>query len=153
MVRAVSGRNKLCEAFSTLGKDDAMSDTGSPGDGEKIRRMAEDEAALSARLRALGQKLDKVQDEAKAAERAQPSNDVNAQGMRLAFRIVSEFVSGVLVGAGLGWLIDYWLGTSPWGMIVLLLLGFVAGVLNVLRAVGKVAQPEARQVSSRGKKN
>ncbi|MCX5576648.1 AtpZ/AtpI family protein [Kaistia terrae] len=129
-----------------------MSDTGSPGDGEKIRRMAEDEAALSARLRALGQKLDKVQEEAKAAERAQPSNDVNAQGMRLAFRIVGEFVSGVLVGAGLGWLIDYWLGTAPWGMIVLLLLGFVAGVLNVLRAVGKVAPPEARQVSSRGKK-
>lgn len=129
-----------------------MSDTGSPGDGEKIRRMAEDEAALSARLRALSQKLDKVQDEAKAAERAQPSNDVNAQGMRLAFRVVGEFVSGVLVGAGLGWLIDYWLGTSPWGMIVLLLLGFVAGVLNVLRAVGKVAQPEARQVSNRAKK-
>ncbi|MCX5520017.1 AtpZ/AtpI family protein [Kaistia defluvii] len=129
-----------------------MSDTGSPSDEEKIRRMAEDEAALSARLRALSQKLDKASEEAKAAERAQPSNEVNAQGMRLAFRIVGEFVSGVLVGAGLGWLFDRWLGTSPWGMIVLLLLGFVAGVLNVLRAVGKVAPPEARQVSSRAKK-
>ncbi|MET4632163.1 AtpZ/AtpI family protein [Kaistia defluvii] len=129
-----------------------MSDTGSPGDEETIKRMAEDEAALSARLRALSQKLDKASEEAKAAERAQPSNEVNAQGMRLAFRIVGEFVSGVLVGAGLGWLFDRWLGTSPWGMIVLLLLGFVAGVLNVLRAVGKVAPPEARQVSSRAKK-
>jgi len=129
-----------------------MSDTGSPGDEEKIRRMAEDEAALSARLRELSQKLDKASEEARAAERAQPSNEVNAQGMRLAFRIVGEFVSGVLVGAGLGWLLDHWLGTSPWGMIVLLLLGFVAGVLNVLRAVGKVAPPEARQVSNRGKK-
>jgi ATP synthase protein I len=129
-----------------------MSDTGSPGDEETIKRMAEDEAALSARLRALSQKLDEASEEAKAAERAQPSNEVNAQGMRLAFRIVGEFVSGVLVGAGLGWLFDRWLGTSPWGMIVLLLLGFVAGVLNVLRAVGKVAPPEARQVSSRAKK-
>jgi len=129
-----------------------MSDTGSPGDEEKIRRMTEDEAALSARLRELSQKLDKASEEARAAERAQPSNEVNAQGMRLAFRIVGEFVSGVLVGAGLGWLLDHWLGTSPWGMIVLLLLGFVAGVLNVLRAVGKVAPPEARQVSNRGKK-
>lgn len=129
-----------------------MSDMGSPGDEEKIKRMAEDEAALSARLRALSHKLDKALDEAQAAERAQPSNEVTARGMSLAFRIVGEFVSGVLVGAGLGWLIDHWLGTSPWGLIVLLLLGFVAGVLNVLRAVGKVAQPEARQVSRRGKK-
>lgn len=129
-----------------------MSDMGSPGDEEKIKRMAEDEAALSARLRALSHKLDKARDEAQATERAQPSNEVTAQGMSLAFRIVGEFVSGVLVGAGLGWLIDHWLGTSPWGLIVLLLLGFVAGVLNVLRAVGKVAQPEARQVSRRGKK-
>jgi ATP synthase protein I len=128
-----------------------MSDTGSPGDGEKIRRMAEDEAALSERLRALSQKLDKAHGEARRAEADDPSARVNAQGMSVALRVVSEFVSGVIVGAGLGWLFDYWLGTSPWGMIILLLLGFVAGVLNVLRSVGKVAQPEARQVSSKGR--
>ncbi|BCP52610.1 ATP synthase protein I [Kaistia sp. 32K] len=129
-----------------------MSDTGSPGDGEKIKRMAEDEAALSERLRALSQKLDKAQGEAKKADADDPSVRVNAQGMSVALRVVSEFVSGVIVGAGLGWMIDHWLGTSPWGMIILLLLGFVAGVLNVLRSIGKVAQPEARQVSSRDKK-
>jgi ATP synthase protein I len=129
-----------------------MSDTGSPGDGEKIRRMAEDEAALSERLRALSQKLDKAHDETKRANADDPSVRVNAQGMSVALRVVSEFVSGVIVGAGLGWLLDRWLGTSPWGMIILLLLGFVAGVLNVLRSVGKVAQPEARQVLSRDKK-
>jgi ATP synthase protein I len=128
-----------------------MSDMGSPGDEDKIRRMAEDEAALSERLRALSQKLDKAHDEAKRAGAGDPSARVNAQGMSVALRVVSEFVSGVIVGAGLGWLIDRWLGTSPWGMIILLLLGFVAGVLNVLRSIGKVAQPEARQVSRRKK--
>jgi ATP synthase protein I len=128
-----------------------MSDMGSPGDEDKIRRMAEDEAALSERLRALSQKLDKAHDEAKRADAGDPSARVNAQGMSVALRVVSEFVSGVIVGAGLGWLIDRWLGTSPWGMIILLLLGFVAGVLNVLRSIGKVAQPEARQVSRRKK--
>ncbi len=47
----------------------------------------------------------------------------------------------MLVGAGLGWLIDRWLGISPWGLIVFLLLGFAAGVLNVMRSAGVVAAP------------
>ena len=42
------------------------------------------------------------------------------------------------MGAGLGWVLDRWLGISPWGMIVFLLLGFAAGVLNVMRAAGVV---------------
>lgn len=55
----------------------------------------------------------------------------------------SEFVAGVLVGAGLGYLLDQFAGTSPWGLIVFLMLGFAAGVLNVLRAAGVVAEPAA----------
>jgi ATP synthase protein I len=35
-----------------------------------------------------------------------------------------------------GWLLDYWLGTTPWGLVVLVMLGFAAGVLNVMRAAG-----------------
>jgi ATP synthase protein I len=54
------------------------------------------------------------------------------------FRLSTELVAGVLVGAAVGWLIDRWLGISPWGMIVFLLLGFAAGVLNVMRAAGVV---------------
>ena len=45
------------------------------------------------------------------------------------------------MGAGLGYLLDRIAGTAPWGMIVFLLLGFAAGVLNVMRATGKVADP------------
>jgi ATP synthase protein I len=122
-----------------------MSDMGVPGDGGDPKRSVEDEAALSARLRALGQKLDKAEAESKRkADIAEPTSG-GMQGMGFALKVASEFASGVLVGAGLGWLIDKWLGTSPWGMILLLMLGFVAGVLNVLRAVGKVAQPEERR--------
>ena len=36
-------------------------------------------------------------------------------------------------------------GTSPWGLIIFLLLGFVAGVLNVLRSAGLVAEPGGPQ--------
>ena len=44
------------------------------------------------------------------------------------------------VGAAIGWLLDRWLGISPWGLIVFLLLGFAAGVLNVMRAAGVVRE-------------
>jgi ATP synthase protein I len=40
-------------------------------------------------------------------------------------KLSSEFIAGVAVGAGLGWVIDRLAGTSPWGLIVFLLLGFV----------------------------
>jgi ATP synthase protein I len=63
----------------------------------------------------------------------------NAGGMAYAIKISSEFIAGVVVGAGLGWLIDKMLGTSPWGLIVFLILGFCAGVLNVLRSAGLIA--------------
>ena len=59
-------------------------------------------------------------------------------------KLSTEFVAGVVVGAGLGWLIDRGLGTSPWGLIIFLLLGFCAGVLNVLRSAGVVAEPHDR---------
>jgi ATP synthase protein I len=63
-----------------------------------------------------------------------------ATGYGQAFKLSSEFIAGILVGAGLGWIIDRLAGTSPWGLIVFLLLGFGAGVLNVLRSAGVVAE-------------
>jgi ATP synthase protein I len=62
-----------------------------------------------------------------------------ASGVAQAMKLSSEFIAGVLAGAGLGWLADRFLGTSPWGLIILLLLGFCAGTLNILRSAGHVA--------------
>jgi ATP synthase protein I len=56
-------------------------------------------------------------------------------GLARGLRLSTELVAGVLVGAFVGWALDRWLGISPWGLIVFLLLGFVAGVRNVVRAV------------------
>lgn len=61
-------------------------------------------------------------------------------GFGQALKLSSEFIAGIAVGVGLGWLIDRIAGTSPWGLIIFLLLGFAAGVLNVLRSVGVVAE-------------
>ena len=55
-------------------------------------------------------------------------------------RSCGEFIAAVIVGAALGWVLDRWAGTSPWGLIVFLLLGFAAGVVNVMRATGQMAE-------------
>lgn len=44
-----------------------------------------------------------------------------------------EFVGAVLVSAFIGWLIDRFAGTSPWAMIVFLLLGFVTGTYRAMK--------------------
>lgn len=46
-----------------------------------------------------------------------------------------EFVGTILVAGFIGWAIDQWtgLGTSPWGMIVLLILGFAAGTRRAMK--------------------
>ena len=94
-----------------------------------------EEAALSARLKRLGERLGRqthrpVDKDASASTASDPS------ALARGFRLSTELVAGVLVGAALGWLLDRWLGISPWGLIVFLLLGFAAGVLNVMRAAG-----------------
>jgi ATP synthase protein I len=61
-------------------------------------------------------------------------------GYAQAFKLSSEFIAGIAVGIGIGWFVDRMAGTSPWGLIVFLLLGFGAGILNVLRSAGLVAE-------------
>lgn len=59
-------------------------------------------------------------------------NETTAFGV--AFRMVAELVSGLVVGGGIGWLLDRWLGTSPWLLVVFFALGAAAGIMNVFRA-------------------
>jgi ATP synthase protein I len=58
--------------------------------------------------------------------------------MGKAFTLASSFVAAILVGLGIGWGVDTLFHTTPWGMIVLLLLGFAAGVLNVVRTAAEI---------------
>lgn len=54
-----------------------------------------------------------------------------AQGV--AFRIAAELVASVLVGAGLGYSLDRWLETKPLFLVVMILLGFGAALMNIFR--------------------
>ena len=115
-----------------------MSD-GARGHGDRDNQHS-DEAALSARLQRLGEGLGHARERAgQPADSPGDDRATTASGYARGFRLSSELVAGVVVGAGLGWLIDRVLGISPWGLIVFLLLGFAAGVLNVMRSAGVVA--------------
>jgi len=105
------------------------------GEGDRSAPST-DEAALSARLKSLGQRLDQVgaNRAAETGPASRPATDASA--LARGFQLSSELIAGVLVGAGIGWLIDRWVGSLPWGTFVFALLGFTAGVLNVVRSAG-----------------
>jgi ATP synthase protein I len=107
-------------------------------------RRPSDEADLSARLQRLGDRLDQV----RASQPSETTPDANPapdrSGMARGLRLSSELVAGVLVGGAIGYALDYWLGIRPWGFIVFVLLGFVAGIVNLMRAAGVLANPEDR---------
>ena len=98
----------------------------------------DDEAALSARLQRLGKRL--AQANPPSENGSGPRQTADPSAIARGFRLSAELVAGVVVGAMIGWLLDRWLGISPWGLIIFLLLGFAAGVLNVMRAAGIVRE-------------
>jgi ATP synthase protein I len=56
-------------------------------------------------------------------------------GWRIGLRAGTEVVSALIAGAGLGWLLDWWLGSFPWLFLVFFVVGGAAGVLNVYRLI------------------
>ena len=112
-------------------------DGGGSGNNDK---SSSDEAALSARLGSLDQRLSDIRGSRKIGtdQREAGSEDGAARSSAMArgFQLSSELIAGVVVGALIGWGFDRLLSTSPFGLIVFLLLGFTAGVLNVIRSAG-----------------
>lgn len=104
------------------GPDDAT-----PGSDLDRRRRALEEALASHQRK-----------DAAAADQGDKSRGM--AGFGYAMRLSSEFIAAIIVGAGLGWIIDWAFGITPWGLVVFLLLGFCAGILNVLRAAGLLAE-------------
>lgn len=131
------GTYGFCLSFAGV---ESMAD-GARENGKESRPT--DDAALSARLQRLGERLDHVGASRPPDRDPAPRPTGDPSALARGFRLSTELVGGVIVGAVLGWFIDRVLGISPWGLIVFLLLGFVAGVLNVMRAAGAGA-PDGR---------
>ncbi len=78
--------------------------------------------------------------EARAAANAsqQASRQGDMSTLARGLRIGAEFVAAILVGSGIGYLIDMVAGTSPWALLIMFMVGFAAGILNVTRVVAEL---------------
>ncbi len=102
------------------------------------------DSELSARLRRLETQIERKRPQAAADPSTRPRTN-GSSSLGQAMTLSTEFVAGVIAGGVLGWIVDHVFGTKPWGLIVLLMLGFVAGVYNVMRVSGfSGARPERR---------
>jgi ATP synthase protein I len=103
---------------------------------EQVSGLSADDD-LTRRLERLGASID-AKRPAAPSETSRSNSASSNSAVGQAFRYSAEFVAGVIAGGVVGWLVDRWVGSSPWGLIVCLILGFCAGMLNLLRAAGAV---------------
>jgi ATP synthase protein I len=110
----------------------------SSGDGDRDRRDPSPDSSerLKQRLRELEQKLEPSKPEVEGMTDADRVSRSSALGK--AFRLSTELVAGVFVGGIIGWLLDRWLKTLPLFLVVFLLLGIAAGLLNAVREARKM---------------
>ena len=105
-------------------------------DGEPDPSSTATDTGLSGRLHDLSRQLGEHRDD--PGEDAPRDSAPRNPSVAMAMRAASDFVAGVIVGAALGWGVDQLFDTSPWGLVVFVLLGFAAGLVNVMRSAGPV---------------
>lgn len=117
--------------MSSAGKGEG---SGSGSDGGEI--SPEERAAIRQRSNEIGKKLDAVN---KRRDAAGEKSRQAAFGHAIEF--AAYLVVGVVFGVFLGQFLDTQFGTEPWLLVLFMILGFAAGLLNVIRSAQK-AQAE-----------
>jgi ATP synthase protein I len=92
-------------------------------------------------LRELDSRLQHLREE---SGRASQAKKAPTAGYGLAFQLAADLVTGLVGGAAIGWALDAWLGTRPWGLIGFFFLGAAAGMWNVYKTV-RVYERAARE--------
>ena len=108
-----------------MANNEAGQGPGDRHDREDRERREREEADLRARMNALSAKIDAQRH--RPAAGGEPETAASQRGwgqaMNLGFRVVTELVAGIVVGGGIGYLLDKWLGTKPFLLILFGLLG------------------------------
>ena len=119
----------------------SQSDDGSGSNRRKLSSLEKDN--FNERSRELGRKLESLKMQKTPESRKRDGGAAASQG----FKVAVELVVGVCFGGVVGWSLDRYFETSgPWFLIVFVLLGFAAGMLNVIRMAQRLqAQVEAEQ--------
>ncbi|PKP93435.1 MAG: F0F1 ATP synthase assembly protein I [Alphaproteobacteria bacterium HGW-Alphaproteobacteria-16] len=98
--------------------------------------MAENEPGLDpikedARITSLNERLARAQSE-EVIRKGETRRD-DDKNYRLGNRVLAELIGGMVGGALIGWVLDRFLGTSPWLLLVLLALGIISAFRNIIR--------------------
>jgi len=95
------------------------------------RESGQDPLGENARLQSLEERLKRAQhDETVRTATAQKGQD---ESYRLGNRVLAELIGGIAGGALIGWVIDRFAGTSPWGLLVMLFFGIIVAFRNIIR--------------------
>ena len=62
-----------------------------------------------------------------------------SRNLALGMRVAAEMLASLVVGGGIGWVVDGLLGTKPWLFLVFLVLGLAAGFRGVYRVIQMVS--------------
>ena len=62
----------------------------------------------------------------------------NKNGAGFGFKISTEIIAALVVGVGIGLIVDKYLGTKPFGLIIFFIFGAIAGFLNVYRVMRRI---------------
>ncbi len=90
----------------------------------------EDKAALDA----LSRRLDEARGDGSDARAAEEAAE-RGRAMGSGFRLASELLASMIVGVLLGLSVDALAGSSPFGLMVGIFIGFAAGLRNAARAM------------------
>lgn len=104
-------------------------------------------------LRDLDAKLRQARQSADAKAGGTQLKGASRRGLGLAMRLGVEIVSALIIGVLIGLLLDYWLGTKPWFMLVFFVLGSAAGFMNVYRVATGMGQGIGYRPSDAGSKD
>ena len=55
--------------------------------------------------------------------------------LNIYYRVGTELLAGLIIGAGIGWTLDQWINTTPLFLIIFFILGGVAGIYNLWRVL------------------
>ena len=85
-------------------------------------------------------KLNELKDRIEKAKTANTTNPKkNKQsGAGFGFKISTEIIAALVVGVGIGLIVDKYLGTKPFGLIIFFIFGAIAGFLNVYRVMRRI---------------